>query len=118
MIGAESKKTASIRSAEADRNKLLSETAGSVTRANELAEAIARMKALDADPQASEQDRQAARQQVQTLFFGEASRDIAPVGGKAAETILAARQERVRDQLCVSENRYLNRLQYFFWVPD
>ncbi len=96
VIGAEQKKTAAIRSAWADYSKRLSAVAGDVVRAEQLEASITQMNRLDGDASASEEARQAARQRVQTLFFGEQEMGIRPVGGEAMSLVAGARSERWR----------------------
>ena len=94
VIGAEQKKNATVRTAWADYNKRLSQVAGDVSRAEQLAKAIETMNRLDSDAQASEADRKAAQDNVQLLFFGEESKAVRPVGGDAQSRIARARSER------------------------
>lgn len=94
VIGAEQKRVASIRSARADYNKRLSEVAGNVDKAEALHAAIERVNRVVTDTGSSEADRLAARDEVRTLFYGDADRKIPPVGGEASGIITAARAER------------------------
>ncbi len=93
VIGAEQKRTASIRSAEADYNKKLNEVAGDVNRAQSLAAAIQKVNQLEGDPKATEQARMEARQQCHDLFFGD-DKGVKQIGGEAAGIIAKARAER------------------------
>lgn len=92
VIGAESKRTAAIRSARADRNKRLSEVAGDVTRAEQLAEAIARLNALQARQNVSPAELERARDRVSRLFLGDEK--VRPVGGQAATIVAKAQATR------------------------
>lgn len=94
VIGAEQKKNATVRTAWADYNKRLSQVAGDVGRAEQLAKAVERMNRLDSDPDADAADRKAAQDEVQLLFFGDESKGVRPVGGDAQSRIAAARSER------------------------
>lgn len=94
VIGAELEKTATIKNAEAESNKKLTEVAGDVTRARELAEAIARLNRLEADTAAPAQDRAAARERVETLFVGRSDQGVPAVGGQAAIRVAEARARR------------------------
>ncbi|MBP7936402.1 MAG: hypothetical protein KA354_17315 [Phycisphaerae bacterium] len=94
VIGAEQKKNATIRTAWADYNKRLSQVAGDVGRAEQLAKAIEKMNRLDSDPDATPADRETAQDQVQLLFFGSEPKRIRPVGGSAQSRIAQARSER------------------------
>lgn len=96
VIGAEQKKMASIRGAWADYSKRLSEVAGDVGRAEQLDSAISQMNRLEGDRAASEEQRQLARQRVQTLFFGDTERAVRPTGGEAMSLMAAARADRWR----------------------
>lgn len=96
VIGAVQKRTATIRTAVADYNKKLSEVAGDVGRAEQLAKAITEMNRLDTDPEAAEPARQEARQKVQWLLLGHGPQRISPVGGKARSRLAQARAERWR----------------------
>lgn len=98
VIGAESKRIASRRTAEAESNRILAEAAGNVERARTLAAAIEEMNRLEADPDASQQRLNEVRQQVARGFFGDASKGIRPVGGEAAELIVQARESRWQDE--------------------
>jgi len=97
VIGAEQKKTATIRSAWVDYNKRLTEVAGDVHQAEQLAETIRRMDKLEF-PQGqstdSNQEFQEAQKQVHDLFFGNESEGIEPVSGEAARLIAEARAKR------------------------
>jgi len=94
VIGAEQERTAAIRSAHADYNKRLSKVAGDVHRAEDLAKAINQMTDREADPNASDRQREQARQRVHTLLLGDAGRGIPPIGGDAAAAITEARAKR------------------------
>lgn len=96
VIGAESKRTASIRSAKADRDKRLAEVAGDVTRAENLNDAIRRLNELEASGKAAGDQLQEARDRVQRMFFGDAKQGIRPVGGLAANRMAEARAVRWR----------------------
>ncbi|MBI4578858.1 MAG: hypothetical protein HY718_04095, partial [Planctomycetes bacterium] len=94
VIGAEQKKMASIRSAWADYNKRLSEVAGDMYLAENLATAIQTVNQREADSQASAQARQEARDLVHKLFFGDTKAHVTPIGGQAAGIISKARAQR------------------------
>ncbi len=94
VIGAESKRTATVRSARADRNKVLSEVAGNIERAEQLALAIRRVNEFEADPNVPEAGLRAARKRVDRLFFGYADQNVRPAGGRASERIMQAREKR------------------------
>lgn len=94
VIGAEHEKIASINSAWADANKKLTEAAGDVRKARALVEAIATMNFLEHSPTALEAEREAARDKVRVLFFGNADEQIRPIGGQAAVRLAAARSRR------------------------
>jgi regulator of protease activity HflC (stomatin/prohibitin superfamily) len=94
VIGAEQKKQATINSAWSEERKRLTEVAGDVGRARQLAAAIREVNRLDADESASGEDRQAAHRRLRQLFFGDAAAGISPVGGQAAGEIVAARTAR------------------------
>jgi modulator of FtsH protease HflK len=94
VIGAESKRTAAERSAKADSNRRLSEAAGDVTRAEQLNEAVRQLNELEAGKDVSETQRQAARDRVNKLFFGDEKAGLRPVGGMAAMKMAQARAKR------------------------
>jgi modulator of FtsH protease HflK len=96
VIGAESKKTASERSAWADRNRRLAEIAGDVTRAENLSKAIRRLTELESEQTVPKDELQAARDRVNRLFFGDNKAGVAPIGGQAATKVAKARAERWR----------------------
>lgn len=96
VIGAESKRTAAERSARADANRRLSEVAGDVTRAEQLAEAIRQINELESKPTADQDKLEAARNEVARLFFGSESEGVRPVGGEAAKKVAEARARRWR----------------------
>ena len=64
-------------------------------RADELDAAILAMDRLASDPQASDQQRQAARQRVDDLLLGNPSAGIKPMSGRVAAMIAAAQADRV-----------------------
>ncbi len=94
VIGAESKATTTKRTAEADRNKRLVEVAGDVKRAEDLNEAIRNLNKLEAGRDVAPEKLQAARDEVNRLFFG--GGEVRPVGGLAAKTMANARANRWR----------------------
>jgi len=94
VIGAESKGTASVRSARADRNRRLAETAGNVERAEQLAQAISRLNELEANPKSAADELKQVKQRVHELFFGDSARGVRPVGGLAAQKMTSAREKR------------------------
>lgn len=94
VIGAEQKRMASIRSAWADYNKLLSEVAGNVDTAEALEMAITRDNQLATDPDASEEDRLRSRNRIRTLVFGSLDERMPAVGGEASGTIAHGRAQR------------------------
>ncbi|UCD28870.1 MAG: hypothetical protein JSV03_17640 [Planctomycetota bacterium] len=97
VIGSEQKKTAAIRSARIEYNKRLTEAAGEVYQAELLAQAIHTMDNLEVDQKATKemkQKYQAAVKQVNTLFFGDAQKNIEPIGGEAVRKIVEARAKR------------------------
>jgi regulator of protease activity HflC (stomatin/prohibitin superfamily) len=94
VIGAEFKQTASVRSARADRNRRLSEMAGDVQRAEQLAASISEVNALRAREKPGVEVLKEAEQETETLFFGDAERSIRPVGGKASQLVSEARRKR------------------------
>jgi len=96
VIGAESKRTASERSAWADRNRRLAEIAGDITQAEELSKAIRRLTELESEKDTPENELQAARVRVSRLFFGDKKAGLAPIGGQAATKVAKARSERWR----------------------
>jgi regulator of protease activity HflC (stomatin/prohibitin superfamily) len=108
VVGAEQKRTATIRSAKADYNKRLADMAVNVRQAEELALAIEKMRRLESDEKASPAEKQAARDWVNALFFGDPSRGISAIGGQAANLIAMARM--IRWQL---ENMYHSRAKAF-----
>jgi len=88
VIGAESKRLAAIRSAEAVRNKLLAEVVGDVERAERLAIAISKLDA----PGVSDEEARQARRLVDLYFDGDPERGISPVvTGRAAQIVAEAR---------------------------
>ena len=94
VIGAESKATTAKRTAEVDRNKRLVEVAGDVDRAKELDTAIRKLNELEAGRDVAPEKLQAARDEVNRLFFGGGG--ARPVGGLAAKTMANARANRWR----------------------
>lgn len=96
VIGAESKRTASVRSAKADRDKRLAEVAGDVTRAEDLTEAIRRLNELEAGSDVPKAELENARDRVQRMFFGDSKLGVRPVGGLAANRMAEARAIRWR----------------------
>ena len=96
VVGAEQKKTATIRSAWSDYNKKLSEAAGDVGRAEQLDKAIRLTNRLTADPKAPPAQVEAARQRRDVLFLGDQAQGIRPVGGQAISRIAQARADRWR----------------------
>jgi len=96
VVGAEQKKTATIRSAWSDYNKKLSEAAGDVGRAEQLDKAIRLTNRLTADPKAPPAEVEAARQRRDVLFLGDQAQGIRPVGGQAISRIAQARADRWR----------------------
>lgn len=96
VIGAEQKKTAAIRTARAEYNKQLSKIAGDVRRAEQLAALIRKVNRLEADKDATVQDKTHAQDRLEQLFFGHQEKGIRPVGGEASSTIAKARSERWR----------------------
>lgn len=89
VVGAESKKQAAMRAGESERNKILSEACGDVTRAKQLATAISKLDAAGVGPEESAK----ARELINDLFHGNPAKGIAPIAGKAAETIAQARAD-------------------------
>ncbi|MGB9625148.1 MAG: hypothetical protein ACPMAQ_09825, partial [Phycisphaerae bacterium] len=89
VVGAESKKQAAIRSGESERNKILSEVCGDVTRALELAAAISRVDA----PGVSAEESARAREQIGDYFHGNPAKGIQPIAGTAAEIVARARAD-------------------------
>ena len=96
VIGAEQKKTVTIRSAVADYNKRLASVAGDVRRAEQLAEVIREVNELSADPNATDAQLEAARDRQNALLFGDQAAGIRPVGGEASRQIAQARPQRWR----------------------
>jgi regulator of protease activity HflC (stomatin/prohibitin superfamily) len=96
VIGAEQKSAASIRSAEADKNKRLTLVAGTTDRAVRLAEAILEKGRIESDPQSGEAERESVKKRVEELFVGNAEKGISPIGGEAAQRVFEARAERWR----------------------
>jgi regulator of protease activity HflC (stomatin/prohibitin superfamily) len=96
VIGAVSKAEASVRSAGAEYNKRLAEVAGDVGRAEDLAPAIRELNRLQAGPDSSAEALAGIRERTHRLFFGDASRNVRPIGGLAAERVSQAREERWR----------------------
>ena len=94
VVGAEQKKLAAIHSAESNRDKRLTEMAGDVGRARQLAGGIRALNTLEAKSSTPAGELESARQRVQQLFFGDAAAGITPVGGKAAGRITGARALR------------------------
>jgi regulator of protease activity HflC (stomatin/prohibitin superfamily) len=95
VVGAEQKMAAAIRAADAEYNKKLSEVAGDVDRARDLAELIRKVDELEKG-NADTPELASARAERDALFVGDAGRGIVPVGGKAAEIRAKARAERWR----------------------
>jgi regulator of protease activity HflC (stomatin/prohibitin superfamily) len=93
VVGAEQKKSATIRSAQAEYNKRLSEVAGDVTRAQTLSKAIveANLLAAKGDDSAAVEK---ANARVNELFFGDAGKGMPPAGGKAAQIRETAKADR------------------------
>lgn len=89
VIGAESQKRTAIRTAEAERIKILSEMCGDVLRAERLAEAISQLD----QPGVSPEEREKKQKQAEELFNGNEARGILPITGKAAERVAVARAE-------------------------
>jgi len=89
VVGAESKKQAAIRSGESERNKILSEVCGDVTRAVELAAAISKVDA----PGVSAEESARAREQIDDYFHGNPAKGIQPIAGTAAEIVARARAD-------------------------
>jgi len=89
VVGAESKKQAAIRSGESERNKILSEVCGDVTRALELAAAISKVDA----PGVSAEESARAREQISDYFHGNPAKGIQPIAGTAAEIVARARAD-------------------------
>lgn len=98
VISAENEKVATINSARADANKQLTQAGGLVWQAVQLGEAISEMNRLNSTPDATEAQRGAARDRVETLFFGKAAQGINPIGGQAAVQIAEARAKRWEEQ--------------------
>jgi len=96
VIGAEQKKTVTIRSAVADYNKRLASVAGDVRRAEQLAEVIREVNELASDPNATDAQLEAARARQNMLLFGDQAAGIRPVGGEASRQIAQARPQRWR----------------------
>lgn len=93
VIGAEQQKEAAKRDAEREWAQLLTMTAGSKEQAEKLFNSIQDMNRKESDPSSSEEDRRAARDRVDRLFFGVQG---AGIGGEAAGRIHQARAERWR----------------------
>lgn len=92
VIGAESMKRATIRTAESDRVRVLSEVCGDVQRAETLAEAISQLDR----PGMTAEERTKSQSRVEELFHGnEANREQA-ITGKAAELVAVARADMWR----------------------
>jgi membrane protease subunit HflK len=89
VVGAASEKQASIRTGESERNKILSEACGDVTRARQLATAISKLDAPGVGPEESTR----ARETIADLFHGNPAKRITPIGGKAAEIVAQARAD-------------------------
>jgi membrane protease subunit HflK len=89
VVGAESKKRAAIRTAESERNRLLSEVCGSVSRAEQLASAIATVGNETAGPA----EKAAARDLIEDLFVGNPAKGVQPIKGTAAQVVAEARAE-------------------------
>jgi membrane protease subunit HflK len=84
VVGAEQKKSATIRTADAEYNKKLSEVAGDVSRAEQLSSAIREVNELERRGTETP-ELVAARERLNVLFSGDPEQGIPPVGGKAGE---------------------------------
>ncbi len=96
VIGAEQKRSVSIRSARLEYNKRLSEVAGvdGRNRAEALSSAIREMNRLESDAAATPEARLAARALCRTLVFGDQEQGTKAIGGQVAGIIAKARAER------------------------
>lgn len=94
VIGAEQQSAASVNNATAEYRKRLSEVAGDYEKAEQLAQAIRDMKALEADSQAAPEKVEAARNELKRRFEGDTAAKEPGVGGAAAEILLKARARR------------------------
>ncbi|MBN1491381.1 MAG: hypothetical protein JXA69_15815 [Phycisphaerae bacterium] len=89
VVGAESKKRAAIRTAQSERNKLLSEVCGDVARSQQMVEAISKFGGPGVRPAESAQ----ARELIDDLLNGNPAKGVRPITGKAAKAIAEARAE-------------------------
>ncbi len=92
VIGAVQKARATIGEAELEKNKRLSQVAGSRALAEDLYEQVM----LANDPAQPEDVRQGAARQVRLLFSGDPNRRQPPIGGEAAGQMARARADRWR----------------------
>jgi len=94
VIGAEQERTATIRSARAEYNKRLSQVAGDIRRAEDLAKAIHEMNAQGSEAHSAESQSEAAHKRVHALLFGDVEQGLVPIGGDAAAVITQAKSHR------------------------
>ncbi len=94
VITAEVKKNAEIETAVGDSRQQLTWTAGDVTRAEALVEAITRRDRLAEDRSASVEEREEAEREVADLLLGNPARDIPRMSGEAAMKIAEAQAAR------------------------
>lgn len=106
VVKAESEKENMIVDARSQAAELLTETAGSVTRATELANAIEHQDQLALSPDADAEAVAAAVAKVETLLFGDPAQDIGPAGGKTAMR-LADAQAETRGMVSHAESQFI-----------
>jgi regulator of protease activity HflC (stomatin/prohibitin superfamily) len=107
VITAEVKKNAEIETAQGDSRQQLTLTAGNVSRAEALVEAITRRDRLAEDPDATAEAREEAEREVADLLLGNPARDIPRMSGAAATSIAQAQATRTTS---VSEAESKSRL--------
>lgn len=91
VIQAEAQKAADIFKAQGAAARILADVAGTVGRAEQLDEAIARRNALKKDPAVDAAVLAAANHRVDELLLGDPAKGIMPPGGRAAAIIFDAR---------------------------
>lgn len=92
VIGAEQKRSETLRNARKESSQRLTKVAGDATLAQRLARAIQRMNELEGDDSVSEERRQETREAVNKLFFGQDGRG--GIGGEASAVLAKARSNR------------------------
>ena len=93
VIGAKSRKEATIQSAIGEAERMLTQVAGSRQRALELDKAIREMDRLSEDPNANADTLAAARARIDELMLGDVAQNIPSMSGDAAAEIAEARAE-------------------------